>query len=714
MSFLYKSFRFLTILSLLSIIGFSAHAKSPFQTREEEPDQYVKAGLVADKTTVQGGETLRVGLVFNIYPGWHVYWKNPGDSGTSPEINWTLPPGFSVSELEFPMPLKLPFGPLTNYGHENIVVFLQNLSIPKDVFQQPFTLNAKVNLLVCHDICVPETHDVSLLLNGNADDAKKSIDYAETLLPVHKDWSAKFYEEGENFVIEGQLDDPSLLSDVKKIILFPEDWGAVDNAADASFELTDNEFTIKQKRGERDLAEISSLPVVIGYIDATKQRKAFHFIANPDEKALASAAAPENTTPAEENFGLWQALLFALFGGLILNLMPCVFPVLSMKALSLVNLNSKEEKKARGYGISYTLGILASFSIIGGALLALKAGGEQIGWGFQLQNPVIIILLTYLVFIIGLNLSGLFEFSGRFANIGGKLAAQSGNRGAFFTGVLATLVATPCTAPFMGAAMGYALTQPTYVSMLVFLSLGLGLALPYLALCFIPALRSRLPKPGHWMETFRQFLAFPMFITTAWLIWVLSQQIAPFDILCVLIGLVAIVFFIWLLRVIPAKGFGKAVSVLLLVATGIFIVALPFLPKKHGFDINAFGVDTEQNWDNFSTNTLDDLLKKTDDPVFVNMTAAWCITCKVNDKIALSTDGAKALFKEKNIQYLKGDWTNQNPEITKYLNDFNRQGVPLYVYYGARNKETGERPKPIVLPQILTAGLVEDTITNNP
>ncbi len=728
MTHLNKLKRFFSIALFFVLIGFPTFSQADIaeNTAAEEPDKYVRATLIADQTKVQGGEIIRIGLVFNIHPKWHVYWKNPGDSGTPPEINWTLPPGFSVSELEFPTPKKLPFGPLTNYGHEGNVTFLQNLTIPYNFTKNPFMLEATVNLLVCHDICIPETHKVSILFNEKTKGIPEAIKQAESALPVHKNWPSTYTEDNGNFIIKTIVEDVSELSKSHKFTFFPEDWGPVDNNAKVSLDILDTGFTLTQKRGERALTEISNLPFVLTYKDYFGKKKSIHLIAKPDNTEGAAVVPiskdiPTNIptdTNANQNtgnsFGLWQALLFALFGGMILNLMPCVFPVLSMKALSLVSLKNKEEKKARGYGLSYTLGILLSFSIIGGTLLILKAGGAQIGWGFQLQSPIIIIFLTYLVFIIGLNFSGLFEFSGRFANFGHKLAQQSGNRGAFFTGILATLVATPCTAPFMGAAMGFALTQPAYISMLVFLALGFGLALPYLALCYIPALRTRLPKPGSWMETFRQFLAFPMFITTAWLIWVLSQQIASTDILLVLLSMISIVFLVWLARVLPAKGLLRILSQILIILSLIFVISLPFMPKKGTQNTDITETTNSQNWETYTSEKLTFLLEETDNPVFTNMTAAWCITCKVNEKIALSTSSAKQLFKEKNIQYLKGDWTNQNPEITRYLNTFNRQGVPLYVYYGVRNDQTGKRPEPVLLPQLLTAGLIEKTINKKP
>lgn len=694
-----KSYLFLSLFIFL-MAGFS-NTSSAELLGEEEPDQYVQVRLIADKTTVNGGEIVRIGVEQTIYPNWHVYWKNPGDSGTPPSIEWQLPPDFTVSELEFPTGKKIPYGPLTNYGYEGQVTFLQNLTLPINIGTTPFALNAKVNLLVCHDICIPETHEVWIKFNADTIAEPEKIRAAEATLPTVKNWPATYQEIGNNFVIKTSTQDTTDLQNATNITLLPEEWGAVDNNADATIKITADGFELSQKIGERDLNEISSFPYVITYTNAQGENKSIRLQAQP--KLIAATAAP-----SQSSLNIFQALLFALLGGVILNLMPCVFPVLSMKALSLINLKGKEETKARGYGIAYTLGILLSFAAIGGALLLLKAGGAQIGWGFQLQNPVVITLLAYLVFVIGLNLSGFFEFNtGRLGNLGQGLTQRDDNRGAFFTGVLATLVATPCTAPFMGAAMGFALTQPALISMLVFLALGLGLALPYLALCFIPALRSKLPRPGHWMETFRNFLAFPMFITAAWLVWVLSQQISAIGVFVTLIGAVLIAFSLWLMQVMPPNGLMRNVAKILLILSIAFALISPFL--THEATKNPLEKQIGQNWEEFTPEKLSTLLTG-DAPVFTNMTASWCITCKVNERVALKNGSVEELFAEKNIQYLKGDWTNQNPDITQYLNSFGRNGVPLYVYYPPRNPQTGARPDAIVLPQILTAGLVEKTI----
>ena len=389
--------------------------------------------------------------------------------------------------------------------------------------------------------------------------------------------------------------------------------------------------------------------------------------------------------------------------------MPCVFPVLSIKALSLVKTADKHPNQAKLHGLAYTAGVVLSFVGIAALLLTLKAAGAEIGWGFQLQNPTVIAFLAYLLFLISLNLGGFFDIGGRFTNAGNKLTQGSSLTNSFFTGILATIVAAPCTAPFMAAAIGFALTQSAFVNLTVFAALGFGLALPYLLLSFIPALRHILPKPGAWMETFKQFLAFPMLLSAVWLVWVLSQQSGPTGVLEILTGMTLLTFGIWLFKHKPAKAPQKYL-ILGLGILSIFGALVLGIKEPHSAENPAISDETQQFGEVFSPEKLETLLAGKD-PIFVEMTAAWCITCKVNHAVAINTKATRNLFKDQNVQYLIGDWTNQDPVITQYLNDYGRNGVPLYVYYGPKNKETEERPKPVILPQILNPGIINDVIT---
>ncbi len=678
----------------------------------QEPARYVDLALLTGSNTIEPGGTVTIGLEETIYPDWHVYWKNPGDSGEATRIEWVLPAGFEMSEASWPTPEKLPFGPLTNYGHEEKMVLLYTLTAPDDLPEGPITIRANVDLLVCHEICIPESGSVSLTLNDNGASHEAAINAAQETVPLSVGWPVTFKETGNDLIVTITPDDPALLEGAHDFAFFPEEWGMVDNTATAAAAMKDGTLIIAQSRGDRTLSEVPTTKAVLSYTDSKGgadgqgKTRAIYFSALNEK-----GAAP--SMPFTSDLSLFTAILFALLGGLILNLMPCVFPVLSMKALAMANMKDKEEQKIKRSAIAYTLGVVVSFLLLAGLLIALKAGGAQIGWGFQLQNPAMITALAYVVFAIALNLAGYFEFGGSFAGFGQHWSQKDGTVGAFFTGVLAAVVATPCTAPFMGAAMGYALTQSAIAALAVFLALGIGLALPYLALGFIPAARHILPKPGAWMAVFRQLLSFPMFATAAWLIWVLSQQTGAGQVFMALQGFVAIAFALWLNHKKAAQGWWRYIAVGTIGLIGVFLILTLTMPRNeavHGPDAQ---IEAAQNWSAFTPQALEEALAGPH-PVFVNMTAAWCITCKVNEQVALATEDTLALFAENDIVYFKGDWTNRDAAITEYLETYGRSGVPLYVFYGAPDEATGKRPEPVVLPQILTPSIVQDKLNLRP
>lgn len=689
------------LLSLLTVAPLHA----------QEPERYVEMRLIAENNSILPGESLTIGLEETIYPGWHVYWKNPGDSGEPTRIEWILPSGFTMSEPVWPAPEKLPFGPLTNYGHEERAVLLHTLNAPEDLPEGPVTIRANVDVLVCHEICIPESGSVMMTLNNGGAAQPEKIAAAQDSLPLPVGWPVSFSESGADLLVTITPDDPALFDDARDFNFFPEEWGLVDNAQTAAVAIKDGNVVIAQARGDRKLSEIPTTKAVLTYTDGqggadgTGKKRAIYFSALNEN----GASAPVDYT---SDLSLVTALLFALLGGLILNLMPCVFPVLSMKALAMANMKDKEERKIKANAIAYTIGVVACFAILASVLIILKTSGAQIGWGFQLQNPAMITALAYIVFSIGLNLAGFFEFGSSFAGFGQHWSQKDGTLGAFFTGVLAAIVATPCTAPFMAGAIGFALTQSAGAAMAIFLTLGFGLALPYLALGFIPAARHILPKPGAWMAVFRQLLSFPMFATAAWLVWVLSQQTGAGQVFLALQGFVAIAFALWLNHKRPEHGTWRTVCLGLIGLIGIFLILTLTMPRNEAMHASETVKPAAQNWEIFTPQALNDALAGPY-PVFVNMTAAWCITCKVNEQVALAQEDMQALFAEHNIQYFKGDWTNRDATISQYLESYGRSGVPLYVFYDAPNEQTGERPEPVVLPQILTPGIVKNKLGLN-
>lgn len=414
---------------------------------------------------------------------------------------------------------------------------------------------------------------------------------------------------------------------------------------------------------------------------------------DPDAGSVSVASAPPpgaNTPPGRastpETSTAWlpYILLLALLGGIILNLMPCVFPVLSIKVMSLAR---ADRDRLALHGWAYTAGIVVSFVVFAALLLAARAGGEAIGWGFQLQSPLLIAALAYLFFILGLSLSGLLTFGTRWMGVGQKLTQSGGLNGSFFTGVLAAVVASPCTAPFMGAALGFALTQPTLVSLSVFVALGFGMALPLLALCYAPSLVNHLPKPGPWMDSLKQFLAFPLYLTAIWLIWVLGRQAGPNAIAAVGVGAVAIAFAGWLLTRQPRSSAARYSRGALVVLAWATALALPWQALNTA--------EEASRWEPYSATRLQ-ALRQEGTPVFVNLTADWCLTCLANERVTLSTEAVQDAFDRYGIATLKGDWTNRDPAITRLLEDYNRSGVPLYLWFPADHQGPGR-----VLPQIL-------------
>ena len=725
----------LTLLALLPVLSFNFISGADAQTPDAPPKVQVR--VIPEFAAVKPGQTMALAVEQTIEDHWHVYWKNPGDSGESTRIRWILPEGVTAGEIQWPIPERIAFGPLLNFGYNHQATYLVDLTVPANYAADNISLTADIELLVCKDICIPETKEIHVDIPVAKADANPAatdaalFEAARKKIPETVAWQGMVEEANNALMLSFQADAELLpvLSAAKAVEFYPEEWGLIQNPAPQIAKVENGQITLTIPRDTRPLTEVKEIKGVLVYETNEGVRKGFN-VQTPlatlpvDNVAAAPTATDDDTAPAvftpapEDNTGLAQALIFALLGGLVLNLMPCVFPILSMKALSLVRMSDKEQHQAVFSGIAYTLGVMVSFGLIAGCLILLQQAGENIGWGFQLQNPVVVLLLSYLLFIVGLNLSGMFEFSGRIANIGQGLTHKKGYAGSFFTGALATIVATPCTAPFMGIALGYALLQPPVIALLIFLTLGFGLALPYLLLCILPPLRKALPRPGAWMETFRQFLAFPMFASAAWLLWVYGQQVDGYYAgLMALLGAVFIAMGIWMYKRAPAHQPARSfihviAAIFIIVAISIASISMAKMPMEitemeDGIEDAALKHDTIP----FSPKTFETLLAGKD-PIFVEMTASWCITCKVNEKIALTTEDTQKLFKEKKVSYIQGDWTNQNPEITNFLKSHGRNGVPLYVFYGSRDPTTNTRPEPVILPQLLTNGLVADIVNN--
>ena len=560
--------------------------------------------------------------------------------------------------------------------------------------------------LVCEEICIPEQVALGLDLpvvaaGTDAGPAHPVIAAAEARLPVDSPWAARFEASGDTLRLA--LDAPGLRRDaIEDIWFYPNEWGVIAHAASQQLSVEADRIVLRMTPGDAFQPTLASLDGVL----VVKERAGGQLLT----QAL-TVSAPVGSVAAGTgglgigSIGIGTALLFALLGGLILNLMPCVFPVLSMKALALVEQAGKQPAQVRLHGLAYTGGILISFAALAGLLAALKAGGTAVGWGFQFQSPIFVLLLAYLLFAVGLSLSGVFTIGGSVAGVGANLAARGGYAGSFFTGVLAAIVATPCTAPFMGVAIGFALAASLPVLFAVFLALGLGLALPYVALSVWPPLLRLLPKPGLWMERFKQFLAFPMYGAAIWLVWVLSLQAGAEGVLTALGGMLLIGFAAWLYDVTRNSGgrarrIGSGLAALALVsAIGWGIAAGSQAAQRTPATAEAGAAETTP-WESYSRQKFE-ALRAEGKPVFLNFTAAWCITCLVNERVALNRPDVAEAFRTGDVTYLKGDWTNQDAEITAKLEEFGRSGVPLYVFYPA-----GRDSQPVVLPQLLTVDIV--------
>ena len=640
----------------------------------------VHARLVAEDAAVAPGGTVSIALEEKIAPHWHTYWKNPGDAGAPTEIQWTLPQGWKAGVIQWPRPKRLPVGPLMDYGYEGTPWLLIPLTAPADA-KGPVTIKAAVSWLVCEKICIPEDASLTLTLQVGTQQpdptVAKDFAAARALLPVVSPWKL-------NYALGNSLDlyaaAPSLAAaHPTSADFFPAASGLIKNAAPQLVGYAKDGLVLRLTPGAKVSGLLQGL-LVLTSTDGSIQ-------------ALEVSAPPGPVPPAEfgantsADLTLWLAILFAFLGGVILNVMPCVLPILAMKALSV----ARHGAHGRSESFAYAAGAVLSFAGLGLAIVALRAGGQEIGWGFQLQSPIAVAGFALLVFAVGLNLSGLFEVGS--VTAGESLAGRGGLTGAFFTGVLAVAVAAPCTAPFMAAALGFALALTAPLALLVFVSLGLGFALPFLLLGIWPRALAFLPKPGAWMLTFKQFLAFPMYAAAAWLAWVLSQQAGPSGVAILLGAAIALALGAWLWSVTrnltsTGRGIGALIALAVL-ACGLYGVSL--LRDA----VAAPAAQSSKTGEAYSADKLA-ALRAANRPVFVDATAAWCITCLVNEEAVLSQAGIKRAFAAKNVAYLVADWTNRNPAITALLKDNGRSGVPLYLYYAPGASQ------PVILPQILT------------
>ena len=682
-------------------------------------DHSIAVELIAETANIVPGETAWLGLRLDPAEHWHTYWKMGGDSGEPTSLNeWDAPPGTQIGELQFPAPSWLPFydTDLVNFGYEEPVLHPVAVTIPADYAGDSVELSTLAYWNVCELICIPGEQRLSITLPvGDAPraDAVNTGLFAEAreqLPAADHDISPLIAVAGERVSLG--FESPTLnFAGFTDAWFFPEQRRVIKPGPLRDVTVESNLVQITHQQPRRMLDNLDgSVYGTLVLEDAAGERAAYDFV-NPAGIANATTLASMAADIGGDDSGLGALplyLLGALLGGMILNLMPCVFPVLSLKALSFVAASGETARHQRNEGLAYTGGILVSFVLLASALIVLRAAGEQVGWAFQFQQPWFLAFIVYLFFTLGLSLSGVFEIGTGLMGVGNNLTMQKGYKGSFFTGVLATIVATPCTAPFMGPALGFALTQPWLVAMLVFLALGFGMALPILALSFLPALTRFLPRPGAWMNTFKQFMAFPLYASAAFFLWVLGNQVGVMGMSLVLGVCILLALSAWLHQrrhvvgpVMRAANLAVGAATLLLAG---YLMQTPFLQTMARPD-SDLAQDANADFEAFSSVRLAEY-RAGGTPVFVNMTADWCITCLVNEQSSLGTERVKQSMADNNVVYMKGDWTNEDPEITAVLEEFRRPSVPLYVLYPG--DPAGE---PVILPQILTPAILDDAFS---
>lgn len=721
-----------SLLLLFACTLFSAPTLAKEWVIEQKP--HTRVSIISAYDSLVAGEVQYFALKLLPEQGWHTYWRNPGEVGKATAVDWQLPSGVKPGELEWPMPTrKVEAGGISFvYPGEVILPFAlavgENLDF--DLERQPFI--AEVSWLVCKDVCIPEQAtlefaipvalpgaDRASLLNPNAEVIQ---DVLETLPKLRRDIVAEYDVSADGQSLLFQVAAEKLPAFVSQPRAYITEQAVVDETRLARVNLGEKFLTLSFKRDEY----LDELPpffglILSGFSESDGEHLELHIenypgladgIAPELVKTLTAAKAGESSATelyaqAGSPGNILTILLFAFLGGLILNAMPCVFPVLSLKVISLVESGASDVRHRQQHGLAYTAGVVSSFALVALTLISLRGLGEQIGWGFQLQAPAFVAVVALVIYVLGLSMSGFIEIGSGLQNIGSEKVSQSGNplSGAFWTGVLATVVATPCTAPFMGTAMGFALSQPLWLALLVFVVMGLGLASPFLLIAYVPALGSRLPRPGMWMVRFKELLAFPLYLTAVWLLWVFARQqgVDAAAVLLVVAVLVTMSIWAWTnARTGSMVWRGLASVFASLVMYAFYIATTQVGVESENLSLRKPDSFSENPSKPYSPETLAQALAQ-GDTVLVNMTADWCITCKVNERVALSSSEVETELAAEGVTYIKGDWTNSDPSITEYLARFGRNGVPLYVVYRPNSE-------PRVLPQILTPDIVTNAL----
>ncbi|MBX3033801.1 MAG: thioredoxin family protein [Bdellovibrionaceae bacterium] len=653
----------------LLVLGFVALLNPPGAgAAPQVKAPHVEVSLLSADRVMARGEKSWWGVAFKLDPHWHIYWKNPGDSGAAPKFTLNVEGG-TAGEPQWPVPQRLPLGEMVNFGYEGEVIYPFEVTAGA---RDRVKVRAKLEWLVCHEECVPGFATLDLereIKDQKISDPLLENAFAATLRRVPSSMSP------------GRLSG-RFLSPTSYELTF-EPAGAMDPSSWLVFPVDGEKFNPREPEKKIQGPRITW---IFRTVAAAPDKTPYFLLANEQ-------AAHEVTLTAADESPLGLLLFFAFLGGMILNLMPCVFPVLSIKVFSLMKESGGGRAALAREGILYTSGVLVTFLVLGAVFLLLREGGEAIGWGFQLQSPVVVFFLMLLFFALALNFLGVFEWGTALMNWAGMRSTTSKGASAFGTGVLSVFVAAPCTGPFMGAALGAAATLPAVPAMSLFLALALGLAAPVLALCLLPGGLKMLPKPGAWMETLKEFFAFPLFATVLWLWWVLVQQVGAAAVISAGGGLLLLAWALWIRG--PGWRKGARVLLILIAVLGPAMMLRPSVPAESGAPA------APKTWVDYDESALA-AARAENRAVFIDFTAAWCITCQWNKKAVLQTAAAEELFRRNNVLLMQGDWTRYDEKITKALAAFGRASVPLYVYYPAGGGE------PRLLPQMLTMSMIEE------
>ena len=695
---------------------------------------HTQVQLFLSAETAKPGDTIWVGVSMKMDPGWHTYWKNPGESGIATTIKWQLPPGVTAGEIQWPLPEKLPPAEVTTYGYEHEVMLLVPLTLATNLAPGPLSLKAEVAWLECMEQCLPGSTNVEARLAiGDAPEPS-----TEAAL-IHS-WQAKVPQKSDPFSLQAWWDPAQ--GDTRPLNFSQPAGKAVSNPKFDSvdfFPVASDSFEIQAATevfGDNSVRLFFRKPVKkysgawptnisgVLVVEQNHQRNGYELNLAVSEMAPAGEANSAQTLPpsgtgspaAVLSQSLWKMLIYAFIGGLILNLMPCVLPVIALKILGFVQQSETSPGRVRAMGLVYALGVLVSFLALAAIVIGVKSAGHQAGWGMQFGNPIFLVCLTVLVTLVALNLFGVFEVTlgGRALDAAGSLASKHGAAGAFFNGVLATVLATPCTAPFLSLALGFAFAQTAGFIVLIFLAVGTGLAAPYVVLSWNPKLLKFLPKPGAWMEKFKIGMGFPMLATTAWLFNLASGSYGKralwLGIFLVVVAFAAWVFGEFFQRGRKRRGLALVVTLVFLIGGYAYALETQLRWREPVAETTATGSLKESpegiDWQTWSPAAVAKS-RSEGHPVLVDFTADWCLTCQVNKKTSIEIASVRAKLKELKAVALLGDYTRTPDSITSELKRFDRAGVPLVLVY----PNNADAP-PIVLPEVLTPGIVLGALDN--